>query len=293
MKKASIIILQLFCLVVFLSISANAQTNCRAQVLGGNSNFPSSGGVGSFTVSIPFNCDLYLDARHNTWIDRTGLGSSRSGNTATIFFRVQANIGAERTGSIRVGGTSATTDDSFTITQAAAPCEYSVSPTFQTVGSGGGAGTFNVVTQSYCEWSVQSVPTWIAINSGGGTRAGNGTVHFTAQTNTGQARTGTIAVGNQTFTVNQDAFAAPVEYLMATGQVVANNRPVRDAVVTFTANGETLTTRTNHSGYFRLTVQRNQAYNVTISHKRYKFSGTQSVSYNSSNFVVIFAADQE
>lgn len=251
-------------------------------------NFSGSGGTANFTVNAASNtCPVRL-IPDVSWISISG----GPGPTVPYTVTVAPNSGAARTGTVIITGVifeSAL----LTINQAAGQqnCTYSINPTSIQAGAAPSTTGFNITTETGCNWTAQSNANWITICNTTG--SGSGRITYLIQSNNGQARTGAITVGGQTFTVNQDAFAAPVEYLMATGQIIANNRPVRDAIVTFSANGETLTARTNHSGYFRLTVQRNQSYSVTISHKRYKFSGTRSVTYNSNNLVAIFAADQE
>ena len=86
-------------------------------------------------------------------------------------------------------------------------CAYSISPTSLTIGATGGAGnTIAVTTQAGCNYTAVSNNGFITINSGA-SGSGNGTVIFTVAANSGVARTGTITVAGQTFTVNQDASA--------------------------------------------------------------------------------------
>jgi len=86
-------------------------------------------------------------------------------------------------------------------------CSYSISPTSQPAPAGGGSGGTTVTTTSACAWTAvsQSLP-WLTVTSGtGGT--GTGFVAMTATPNTGPARTGTVLVAGQTFTVTQGAGA--------------------------------------------------------------------------------------
>jgi hypothetical protein len=89
------------------------------------------------------------------------------------------------------------------------PCSYSISPTAQNVGASGGTGnTITVTTQAGCAWTAASTVSWITINSGS-SGSGNGSVGFSVTANTSAARTGTITVAGQTFTVNQAATVSP------------------------------------------------------------------------------------
>jgi len=61
----------------------------------------------------------------------------------------------------------------------------------------------NVTTTTACTWTAASDATWITVTNGG-SGTGNGTVHFNVAGNTGSlARTGTITVAGQTFTVSE------------------------------------------------------------------------------------------
>ncbi len=60
-----------------------------------------------------------------------------------------------------------------------------------------------VQASSNCSWTATSNVTWISVTSGA-SGTGNGTVVFQVQANiTGQARTGSLSIAGQTFTVNQ------------------------------------------------------------------------------------------
>ena len=84
-------------------------------------------------------------------------------------------------------------------------CAYSISPTSLTIGASGGAGnTIAVTAQAGCAYTAVSNNSFIGITSGASGN-GNGTIIFTVAANSGAARTGTITVAGQTFTVNQAA----------------------------------------------------------------------------------------
>jgi hypothetical protein len=86
----------------------------------------------------------------------------------------------------------------FTVTN----CSYSINPTSQVFPVVGGNGTVAVNTTAECAWTATTTQPWITITSGvNGT--GAGTVSFAVAPNSGPARTGTILIGGQTFTVSQ------------------------------------------------------------------------------------------
>ncbi|HKQ05087.1 MAG TPA: NBR1-Ig-like domain-containing protein [Blastocatellia bacterium] len=80
-------------------------------------------------------------------------------------------------------------------------CTYTLSPTSGSYPATASSGSFAVTTQGGCNWTATATNSFITITSGTGT--GNGTVTFSLAANNGAARTGTIMVQAQTFTVNQ------------------------------------------------------------------------------------------
>ena len=63
----------------------------------------------------------------------------------------------------------------------------------------------DVTTQAGCAWTAVSQAPWITITAGA-SGTGNGRVGLTITANTGLARTGTVTIGSQTFTVTQMLF---------------------------------------------------------------------------------------
>jgi hypothetical protein len=101
-------------------------------------------------------------------------------------------------------------------------CTFSLSPPGQAFGQQGGLGTFYVNTGVGCAWTPTFNDPWltpfpfliphIAFPGGGptfGTGPGPGKVSFNVAQNAGAARTGSISVGNQAFSVDQ-ASGTPV-----------------------------------------------------------------------------------
>jgi hypothetical protein len=93
---------------------------------------------------------------------------------------------------------------SLTVTQQAAPCAFSISPTSLTVAAGGGTGAAAITTGATCGWTASAGATWITI-TGAASGTGNGTITFAVAANSGSQRTGTLTIAGQTFTITQDA----------------------------------------------------------------------------------------
>ena len=85
-------------------------------------------------------------------------------------------------------------------------CTYSLTTASQSFTGSGGAGSFNLTAPSGCGWTATTNDGWLLLTQASG--SGNGTVNFSVAANAGTARTGTITVGGQTFTVNQSSGCA-------------------------------------------------------------------------------------
>jgi uncharacterized protein (TIGR03437 family) len=71
-----------------------------------------------------------------------------------------------------------------------------------------------------CTWQASSGADWVTI-TGGATGSGTGVVTYGAAANTGDARTGTLTIAGQTFTINQAAGTGGGPSINATGVVNA------------------------------------------------------------------------
>ena len=153
-----------------------------------------AGGSSSFQITTTAGCD-WASSGVPSWI--TGIPATGTG-TQTINFNVAANPdAASRTAIITVGGRT------FTVTQAAAACTFSLNPTSYKTAAGGGSSSFVVTTTAGCDWTSTGVPSWITGVPASGT--GTTTINFTVAANTGGARSASINIGGQTFAVAQAA----------------------------------------------------------------------------------------
>jgi predicted extracellular nuclease len=86
---------------------------------------------------------------------------------------------------------------------AAAPCSFTLSSTSQSFSGAGNDGSVDVITHSGCSWTAVSNAGWILITSDG-SGSGSGMITFTIRENLSMAaRTGTVTIAGQTFTVMQ------------------------------------------------------------------------------------------
>jgi Putative binding domain, N-terminal/Viral BACON domain len=158
-----------------------------------------AGASNSTSVTAATGCAWTATTNDPSWLTITS-GASGSGN-GSVNFTAAANPDAQaRTGTLTIGG------QTFTVSQAAVGCTFSLSPTSWSAGAAGASSSTSVTAPTGCAWTAaSSAPTWLTITSGA-TGNGNGVVNFTAAANsTPQARSGSLSVGGQTFTVNQAA----------------------------------------------------------------------------------------
>ncbi|MBS1811226.1 MAG: hypothetical protein JST84_23890 [Acidobacteria bacterium] len=136
--------------------------------------------------------------------DRTTTFVSGTQLSASI---TAADIASASTANVTVfnptpgGGT--TSAMSFTITSL---CTFALGSSSQNFAAAGGNGSVSVNTGTGCTWTATSNNPWLTINTGS-SGTGPASVTFTVAANTGAARTGTLTVAGQTFTVTQDAQA--------------------------------------------------------------------------------------
>jgi hypothetical protein len=82
-------------------------------------------------------------------------------------------------------------------------CTFSLSGSDQSFDATGATGSVSVNTSSGCAWSATSSASWLTV-VGGASGTGTGVVMFQVAANsTGRARTASLSIGGQTFTVNQ------------------------------------------------------------------------------------------
>ena len=156
---------------------------------------PSGGADVSASVTVASGC-AWTASSSVAWVTVLS-GASGTGNGA-VAFRVAANPGSVRAGTVTVAG------QTFTVTQAAAiACTYAISPTSVSMDERKGDRTVNVSAGTGCVWTAGSNANWITVRSGA-SGSGSGAVEFRVEKNTGGDRTGTLTIAGHTFTVRQD-----------------------------------------------------------------------------------------
>ena len=168
--------------------------NVSLRVIDGNDSSASTAGAcnGPSGVALTDStgtatCDLVVTGTPGTYYARPYVGEAQQG----FPFQLQITPGASCSFSL-----SATSSQQFAVS--------------------GGTGTVNVSTRSGCSWTATSNATWISISSGA-SGTGNGTVAYSVGANPGAARTGTITVAGQAYTVTQNGTAGGGVVVTTTG----------------------------------------------------------------------------
>jgi hypothetical protein len=179
--------------------SAVGAVQCTYTLQPGSASVGAGGGTVTIAVRTGGGCS-WATASETSWLTVEGSGTGSGNGSVTI--RAAANTGAARSGSVTIA------EQTFTVAQAgvagpAPQCTYAFAPSSRSIPAGGGSSSVVVQTTGACSWTVASSAPWLTVTSGG-TGTGNGTVAFDVSANTGPARSATLSVPGQTFTVNQD-----------------------------------------------------------------------------------------
>jgi hypothetical protein len=184
------------------NFAVSQAAGCSYSLAPGSHNSSAGGGASSFAVNTAAGCG-WTSSGVPAWI--TGVPASGTGPQA-VNFTVAANTGGARNANIIVGGKT------FTVTQAAVACSYSLNPTSHSATAAGGSGMFDVNTTASCSWTSSGVPAWIT-PWGPASGTGTTTISFTVTANPDPTpRNANITIGGQTFAVTQAAAAAVCSY---------------------------------------------------------------------------------
>jgi hypothetical protein len=176
---------------------------CTFSIAPTSQNVSEAGGTGSTEVtSTTGNC-AWTAVSNADWIAVTNGGTGR-GN-GRVDYSVAPNTGAERSGTITVAG------QTLTITQAAAPapCTFSIAPPGATLPTEGGSGMVTIAASaSTCAWTAASPDSWVIIGTPS-SGSGSGSITYVVAANPGAARTTTLTIAGQPFTISQAGSSMP------------------------------------------------------------------------------------
>jgi hypothetical protein len=124
-------------------------------------------------------------------------GRSGTGD-GVVRLLIPANIGAPRTATVTIAGLA------FTLNQNGPQCIEAIKPAYYNAGRGPDDITITVTASAGCRWTVTDVPSWVSVVEGS-SGSGNGTVRLLVLPNFGAARSATIMVGSEPFSLTQAA----------------------------------------------------------------------------------------
>jgi hypothetical protein len=231
---------------------------CQVSLANSISSLDASGGTGTVTVTTQQEC-AWNAAADASWI--TFVSSASGQGNGKVDFSVAANPGSgTRHGSITINGQKVPVDQAGTSTS----CTTNVAPSGLTVAATGGTGSASVSVAAGCAWTAVSNADWITITSGA-SGTGDGTVGFTVVASSGGARTGTLTIAGQTFTVTQTASPPPnCTFVVApTSQsVAASGGPV---TVTISAGSTCPWSATSNASWLTITSGASGTGDGTVS----------------------------
>jgi hypothetical protein len=233
-------------------------TGCNFTLDSTNASFGAVGGSSNIMVTANGTNCAWTAVSNSGFITITA-GSSGSGN-GTVSYTVATNFNASaQAGSMTIAGLT------YTITQAAAPCVFSLDSTNASFGAVGGSSNIMVTANgTNCAWTAVSNSGFITITSGN-SGAGFGMVGYTVATNASTfAQIGSMTIAGQTFTVMEGA--SPCAFsLNSTSASFSLSGGSSNVVVT--ANGTNCAwTAASNSGFITITAGSSGTGNGTVSY---------------------------
>ena len=227
----------------YFTVTQSAGT-CSVTMTPASQALSAAGGEGVFRIQPGHDACLANPVSEAGWINvystMTAIGASLPEGhqrSMTVQFTAQANSATSpRSGRIKVGS------QYFTVSQAAAPCAFTLADSALALGMDGGKAVARVTANApTCSWSVQGLPAWLTITAQSSGQ-GSGSVEFSAGPNTQvQGRSATLQVGGKPVTVTQAGatgcqFQVSPANANAAANVSANTPPVGYVVFNLVAN---------------------------------------------------------
>ena len=176
-------------------VSVAQSAGCTYAISPTQENIPAGGGNGRVTITTDNGCS-WSASSPVSWVRITGAATG-SGNGA-VSYTVSATDGPARSASLQIAGKT------LTVNQGTG-CTISLVPATAHIREGAATVPFEVRSGAGCTWTATTQTSWIGIASppnGAGT--GTATVQLSIPANPGPPRSGTVAIGGQTFTLGQD-----------------------------------------------------------------------------------------
>jgi WD40 repeat protein len=172
---------------------------CTYTLTSTSADWSPAGGSGATGVQTPGGCG-WTAWSNNDWLAITKI--SRDNGAGGVTYSVAPNPGPARTGTLTIAGKT------FTINQVTSDCTYTVTPTDQYFGSGGGSFNIDIQTTNGCAWNAASDSSWLSVPVGNNSGSGPGMITVSTLANqTTTARIGHVNIAGQIITVTQDGIS--------------------------------------------------------------------------------------
>jgi hypothetical protein len=244
---------------------------CQFVASSTGTQFSAAGGTGIITFSAPAGCTWVVSVSHS-WI---AVSPPSGTGAAAVTFSVAPNTGGPRSGTVAIGGVVFTLNQAGAATSPPSPsCTVALQPASASTTAAGGTGEVSITTAAGCGWTTSIGAPWIAITTAPG---GNGSGSFgysVAANTTPTARTGTITVSGQTFTVSQAG--------LCTFAIKPSSRNFDEDggthSVSVTAPSTCAWTATSNADFITITDGQSGSGNGTVTYRvaEYKGKGTRT-----------------
>jgi pimeloyl-ACP methyl ester carboxylesterase len=154
-----------------------------------------AGGTGTFHLQADTGCAWSLETDTSWFGVRPATGVGPADVTVSVATNLTRSPRAAR---LYIGAAF------FNIWQAPAGCTYSAASNLQTIPAAGGTVLFQMTAPAGCPWFVRAGTYWLAPATLG-VNNGTGQLALAISPNSGPARTGSILVGTQVFSIGQAA----------------------------------------------------------------------------------------
>jgi hypothetical protein len=181
------------------SVAAPSVSKCENTATNQPTSFPANGGRGAVSIGAGRECTWSVSA-DAPWIVFTG---SRTGQgDAVVGYTVSENpVPSPRTASLSIDSVR------LQLSQAAAACTFTVSPTDLAAGPEGASLSVGVSTLAGCRWTAVSQVPWIELPRADGDATA--TIALTIAPNSGAARDGIVTIAGRAVTVRQSGAGVP------------------------------------------------------------------------------------
>jgi hypothetical protein len=182
-----------------VSLTVSAPAPCSYALSPGSGTIAAAGGTLNIGVASGAQCS-WSASTPAAYVTFQGGGAGTGNGTATVNVAPNPNA-AQRTAIITIGG------QNYTLTQFGQTCSFTLSPGLVSIPAGGGGVLTNLsASAGSCPWTASSNSGFVTLDAGvPASGTGSQTLSMTVTPNAGAAaRQGTVTIGGQTLTINQD-----------------------------------------------------------------------------------------